>query len=137
MKIKKSYIIFDILGILAFLGSYLCYYFTERKLGFVRWENHFYRNLCEAVPLATIKWAAFIIIAALAVIIAVRVFRKKVNAVNNKIMAAVMLCAAAYYLYATISIVFSYTTASFLMVPLIALGVVMFEIRSLIGLKAK
>ena len=128
----KKLITADVLAVLAFAGAHYVQYFTDRKLGFVRWLNFNSVKLHEKFPLETIKYTAAIIIVVLAVLsIALLIKRKTGLKVYDWLLMLCTAAAAVYYVYATAVIVYEVTPCSFLLVPLIGLGTLLFAVRNL------
>ena len=129
---KKGYIIVDVLMVLCAAGAHYIKYFTDRKLGFVRWLNYNGARLRENYPLGTIKIAAAAVILMLAVIalLGILKYRQQLN-VADYIMSAVMQAAVGYYIYATAVIVNTVTPCAFLLVPVLGCMAFMAVLRNL------
>ena len=134
MKVRRAYIILDILAAAAFAGVYFLKEFARTKLGFVRWLNFNGSKLSESVPTDTVKYvmlAVILLTVLLALLTALR--RQAGSGINGAVMCAVMIAAAAYYVYATVSFDYDYSQAYFLMIPVAGLGTLLLAIRNLIS----
>lgn len=131
---KKSTIVLDILAALSFIGAYETREFAAHRIGFVRWLNFNGDKLREALPLDTVKYVLLAAAAVLAVIALIRLIKRKAElSANDLVMAAVMIASVAFYAYAAVSFGYSFSPASFLIVPLIWLGSVLVIVRNLLS----
>lgn len=129
---KKSTIVLDILAALSFIGAYETREFAAHRIGFVRWLNFNGDKLREALPLDTVKYVMLAAAAVLAVIALIRLIRIRSRLkANDMVMAVVMIAALIYYAYATVRFTYTFSPASFLIVPLIALGTLLVTARNL------
>ncbi len=132
-KMKKKYIILDVLALASLLGAYVTKNYADKRLGFVRWLNFNGNKLRENYPAETIKYIAAAAALVLCVWALYRLIRKKQQmTVPDKIMAVIMAIVTVYYMYATCAIVYTVTPSSFLLVPLIGISAYLLIIRSLI-----
>lgn len=69
--------IVNVLTVLLVSSAYLLEYFTERKLGMVRWLNYHNANITDAVPVNAVKYLALACVALLAVAIVRRLWSKR------------------------------------------------------------
>ena len=132
-KMKKKYIILDVLALASLLGAYVTKNYADKKLGFVRWLNFNGNKLRENYPTETIKYIAAAAALVLCVWALYRMIRKKQQlAAPDKIMAVVMIFVTLYYMYATYTIVYTVTPSSFILVPLIGISAFLLIIRNLL-----
>lgn len=134
---KKKYIVLDLLAAACLAGQHYVKVFAARKIGFVRWLNFNGAKLKEAVPVDTVKYvmlAAAVLLAAAAL---TRLIRNRSRAgVNDLVMAAVMAVATVYYAYVTVTMNYDASKASFLIVPMVGLGVFLLIARVMSGASA-
>ena len=131
MRVK--YLGFEVTAILFLVAAYYTKYFTDRKLGFVRWLNFNGAKLREQYPTETIKYAALAGVIILTCIALYRFIKKRsVLKMTDIIMEAAMVAATLFYGYATISITNSVTPCSFLLIPLIGAASYLLAIGNLI-----
>ena len=132
-KMKKKYIILDVLALASLLGAYVTKNYADKRLGFVRWLNFNGNKLRENYPTETIKYIAAVAALVLCVWALYRLIRKKQQmTVPDKIMAVIMTIVTLYYMYATCAIVYTVTPSSFLLVPLIGISAYLLIMRNLI-----
>ena len=131
---KKSTILLDILAGLAFLGAYEMRRFAAHRIGFVRWLNFNGAKLREALPLDAVKYAALAVTAVIVLIAAIRLLRRRSElTTGDKVMAVIMTGTFLFYVHATMNYTYAFSPASFLLVPLIALGTLLVTARNFLS----
>lgn len=133
-KIKRSYIIFDILTVLALTGAYETKRFAYMKLGFVRYLNH-YRGILEGMlSLGTAKVVLLCAVLLISAIASAKLLKRRSEmTIGDWTAFAAMIAIDIYYAYVTATMTSDVSKASFMIVPIVALGALMITIRNLLG----
>ena len=133
MKIRRSYLILDILAAASFAGAYYIREFAKKKLGFVRWLNFNGAKLEESIPTGKVKLIMLAVILLAAIIALLLTMRRKLSAgVNGIVMCAAALAAAAYAIFATFTFDYGYSQAYFLIIPVLWIGAILLAVRAMI-----
>ena len=74
---KAAIITLDMLTVALLGGAYAMHYFSERKLGMVRWVNYHSQRIQDAVPLDVFKYVVLAVVAVLAIVLVWRVLRTR------------------------------------------------------------
>jgi hypothetical protein len=133
MKIRRSYIVFDLLAALSFAGAYYSRVFAKKKLGFVRWLNFNGTKLTESIPVDRVRIiAAAAILLIVVAVLSVALKRRSEAGFNGIVMCAAMVVAALFTVNATMKFDYEYSQAYFLIIPVLWLGTLFLCIRNLI-----
>ena len=125
----KKRIALDVIAIIALIGAFVVQYYTDRKLGMVRWLNFNSAQLHDKYPLEMIKFIAAGLIMVLAVLALFGFVKNRSGASALDWLGELFMCAVVlYYLKTSATLTAS---VAILLVPLYGLAALLLSIGGL------
>lgn len=106
----------NVLTVLLCGSAYLLEYFTERKLGMVRWLNYHNANITDAAPVNVVEYLVLACVALLAVAIVRRLWGKRGQVGVAPWLGAVFMVAVVMVYFVVVLLVTSETTKAWIFV---------------------